>query len=97
MTTRNYAPQLVKTTTQVSNFSKSRQVHVVCFAQTHRAIPIFGTRAVVEVDDSGKLIAAQAKLANVTGVSPTPDADSRQSERGARRTDSSWPPSCKRS
>jgi Zn-dependent metalloprotease len=69
--TRNYAPQLVQTTTQVSNFTKTRQVHVVCFHQTHRAIPIFGTRAVVEVDDSGKLIAAQAKLANVTGVAPT--------------------------
>ena len=71
ITTRNYAPQLVKTTTQVSNFSTSRQVHVVSYAQTHRAIPIFGTRAVVELDDSGKLIAAQAKLANVTGVAPT--------------------------
>jgi len=70
--TRNYAPQLVKTTTQVSNFSKTRQVHIVCYHQTHREIPIFGTRAVVEVDDSGKLIAAQAKLANVTGVAPEP-------------------------
>ena len=71
ITTRNYAPQLVKTTTQVSNFSTSRQVHVVSYAQTHRAIPIFGSRAVVELDDTGKLIAAQAKLANVTGVAPT--------------------------
>ena len=70
--TRNYAPQLVKTATQVSNFSTSRQVHVVSFAQTHRAIPIFGTRAVVELDNNGKLIAAQAKLASVTGVASTP-------------------------
>lgn len=70
--TSNYAPMLAHTTTQVSRFGDSHNVHVVSFQQTHRAISIFGTRAVVEVDDKGSLIAAQAKLANVSGVSPEP-------------------------
>lgn len=69
---RNYAPKLQATTTQVSHLDEKRRVHLLSFAQTHREIKIFGTRAVVELDDNGNLIAAQAKLANVTGVEPTP-------------------------
>ena len=38
----------------------------------HRSIPIFGSRATVELDDANNLVAARAKLGRVEGVSQTP-------------------------
>ena len=66
------SPTLVHHRTQVSPLTKDASVHVVSFAQTHDKIPIFGANAVVELDDSRKLVAAHAKLARVEDVSPTP-------------------------
>ena len=66
------SPTLVHHRTQVSPLTKDASVHIVSFTQTHDEIPIFGANAVVELDDSKKLVAAHAKLARVGDVTPTP-------------------------
>jgi bacillolysin len=66
------SPTVVHTRTQVSSLTKDDHIHVVSFAQTHGTIPVFGTNAVVELDDSKRLISAHAKLARVDDVSPNP-------------------------
>jgi len=43
---------------------------VVRFVQTKSAIPIFGSRAIVELDDKRELLGVDAELAQVEGVSP---------------------------
>jgi bacillolysin len=75
---RSYAPTLTEDEVQVSRLPSERDLHVVSFTQTHAAIPIFGTRAVIELDADEQLIAARAKLARVDGVSPTPKLSAQQ-------------------
>jgi Zn-dependent metalloprotease len=75
---RNYAPKLRQTTSERSRTRDKRDVHVVSYEQLHRSIPIFGTRVNVELDAAGQLIAAGAKLAQVSGVSRTPKLSERR-------------------
>jgi hypothetical protein len=49
-----------------------QQTTLIRFVQTARAIPIFGSRAVVELDPNNELVAVDASLANVKGVSHIP-------------------------
>jgi bacillolysin/neutral peptidase B len=69
---RSHAPTLKRQETQVSPLTADEAIHVVSFTQLHAQIPIFGTRAIVELDDEHDLVAARAKLARVDGVSPVP-------------------------
>jgi bacillolysin/neutral peptidase B len=69
---RSYAPTLQRQETQVSSITEGHRIHLVGFTQMHAQIPIFGTRAVIELDDAHNLVAARAKLARVNGVSPLP-------------------------
>ena len=70
---RAYAPRLEERSQQCSTIGDNRRIQVVSFRQMHRSIPIFGTRATVELDDANNLVAARAKLGRVEGVSSTPD------------------------
>jgi bacillolysin len=49
-----------------------RDTSLVRFVQTKRSIPIFGSRAVVELDANNQLIAVDAALADVKNVSHIP-------------------------
>jgi bacillolysin len=46
--------------------------NIVRFVQTKSSVPIFGSRAVVELDASNELLAVDASLADVKGVSHIP-------------------------
>lgn len=46
------------------------RTHQVRFAQTHRTIPVFGARAVVELTEARDLVSVNAQLDEVTGVDP---------------------------
>ncbi len=70
---RAYAPALLAQSVQCSTLNGDQRIQVVGFQQTHRSIPIFGSRATVELDDASNLVAARAKLGRVEGVSQTPD------------------------
>ena len=70
---RAYAPALEAQSVQSSSLSAGHSIQVVSFQQMHRSIPIFGTRATVELDDANNMVAARAKLGRVSGVSPSPD------------------------
>jgi bacillolysin/neutral peptidase B len=70
---RAYAPRLEERSQQCSTLDADRRIQVVSFRQTHRSIPIFGSRTTVELDDANNLVAARAKLGRVDGVSETPD------------------------
>ena len=69
---RAYAPRLEERSQQCSTVDAHRRIQVVSFRQMHRSIPIFGSRATVELDDANNLVAARAKLGRVEGVTPTP-------------------------
>jgi bacillolysin/neutral peptidase B len=43
---------------------------IVRFVQTKSSIPVFGSRAIVEMDDKRELLAIDAELADVKGVAP---------------------------
>ena len=73
MRPRAYAPRLEERSQQCSTVEGDRRIQLVSFRQTHRSIPIFGSRATVELDDANNLVAARAKLGRVEGVSETPD------------------------
>lgn len=60
-------PDLRMLSTENSPLTKTR---LVKFEQTHASIPIFGSRAVVEIDENHELVSADAELAEVGGVSP---------------------------
>jgi bacillolysin len=49
-----------------------RDTSLVRFVQTKKSIPIFGSRAVVELDPSNELVSVDATLAEVKGVSHIP-------------------------
>ena len=66
------SPTLVHKRTQLSSLSDEAHVHVVSFSQTHDDIPIFGSNAVVELDDAKRLVSAHAKLARIQDVSRSP-------------------------
>lgn len=70
---RAYAPALQAQSVQISPLTTGRSIEVVSFQQMHRSIPIFGSRATVELDDANNMVAARAKLGRVSGVSQTPD------------------------
>lgn len=74
---RAYAPRLEERSQQCSTIDDHRRIQVVSFRQMHRSIPIFGTRATVELDDANNLVAARAKLGRVEGVSSTPGLSSK--------------------
>ena len=69
---RAYAPKLEERSHQRSTLDDNRQIQVVSYRQTHRSIPVFGSRATVELDAANNLVAAHAKLGRVEGVSDTP-------------------------
>jgi Zn-dependent metalloprotease len=73
MRPRAYAPRLEERSQQCSTLDDNRRIQVVSFRQMHRSIPIFGSRATVELDEANNLVAARAKLGRVDGVSNTPD------------------------
>jgi bacillolysin len=60
-------PDLRLRDTQRSALTKTS---IVRFVQTKAAIPIFGSRAIVEMDDKRELLGIDAELAEVVGVSP---------------------------
>jgi bacillolysin len=53
-----------------SQLSPLTNTSVVRFTQTKASIPIFGSRAIVEIDRNRELLAVDAEVANVEGVSP---------------------------
>ncbi len=56
---------------EASSESPLTGTRLVKFSQTNRSIPIFGTRAVVEIDATDRsLVAMDADLADVPDVSP---------------------------
>ncbi|HKP55739.1 MAG TPA: M4 family metallopeptidase [Polyangiales bacterium] len=75
---RSHAPTLADEEIQRSSLPNHEDIRVVSFTQTHAAIPIFGTRAVLELDPNEQLVAARAKLARVDGVSPIPQLSVQQ-------------------
>jgi bacillolysin len=66
---RAYAPALKAQSVQSSRITSDRHIDVVSFQQLHRSIPIFGSRATVEIGDAEHLVAARAKLGRVERVS----------------------------
>jgi bacillolysin len=48
------------------------RTHVVRFQQTHATVPIFGSRAVCELNEQRELVSAQGEIAEISEVSPTP-------------------------
>jgi bacillolysin len=53
-----------------SQRSPLTKTSIIRFVQTKSAIPVFGSRAIVEMDHKQELLAIDAELANVEGVSP---------------------------
>jgi Zn-dependent metalloprotease len=53
-----------------SQRSQLTKTSIVRFVQTKSSIPVFGSRAIVEMDSKRELLAVDAELANVEGVSP---------------------------
>src|SRR5579863_1788754 len=53
-----------------SQLSPLTDTSIVRFVQTKASIPIFGSRAIVEMDRNRELLAVDAEIANVEGVSP---------------------------
>lgn len=51
-----------------SQQSPFKNTSIVRFVQTKSSIPVFGSRAIVELDDRRELLAIDAELANVEGV-----------------------------
>jgi bacillolysin len=60
-------PELELRDSQLSPLTKTS---IVRFTQTKSSIPIFGSRAIVEMDRNRELLAVDAEVANVEGVSP---------------------------
>jgi fungalysin/thermolysin propeptide len=63
---------LPRTDAKAARDARYRETTLVRFVQTARSIPIFGSRAVVELDPNNELVAVDASLANVKGVSHIP-------------------------
>jgi bacillolysin len=75
---------------QATQRSGITNTNVVKFVQTKSSIPIFGSRAVVELDANNELIAVDAALADVQGVSHIPALSVAQAlERIAKETGTS--------
>jgi bacillolysin len=53
-----------------SQRSQLTNTSIVRFVQTKSSIPVFGSRAIVEMDSKRELLAVDAELASVEGVSP---------------------------
>jgi bacillolysin len=51
---------------------------IVRFVQTKASVPVFGSRAIVEMDSKRELLAVDAELANVEGVAPIANIAPRQ-------------------
>jgi Zn-dependent metalloprotease len=65
-------PELVPGLTLVDQREEARtETRLVRFKQTHQAIPVFGSKAVVEVDRDGALVSLDAELADMGDISPT--------------------------
>jgi Zn-dependent metalloprotease len=85
-----YVPGLVLEREQDLRPLGTRQVQ---FAQTHRDIPVFGARAVVELTGDRRLVSVTAQLDEVTGVDPVESLTRAQAlEQVARYTGSDLPP-----
>jgi bacillolysin len=79
---RAYAPALATERVQTSRLTDNRRVRVVSFQQTHRKIPIFGSRAIVEIDQNDNMLAARARLGRVYDVSPKPKLSAKKALAG---------------
>jgi bacillolysin len=67
--------------------------HQVRFTQTHQNIPVFGSSAVVELDEARRLVSVNAQLDEVSGVDPVESLSRAEAlERVARYTGVSIPP-----
>jgi bacillolysin len=67
--------------------------HQVRFMQTHRDVPVFGARAVVELTGSRELVSVTAQLDDVSGVDPVESLSRTEAlERVARYTSTDLPP-----
>jgi bacillolysin len=65
------APQIVPDLQlRDSQRSPLTKTSIVRFVQTKSSIPVFGSRAIVEIDNKRELLAVDAELADVEGVSP---------------------------
>ena len=53
-----------------SQRSPLTKTSIVRFVQTKSSIPVFGSRAIVEMDNKRELLSVDAELANVEGISP---------------------------
>jgi Zn-dependent metalloprotease len=67
-------PDLVLDSERDLTLTSTRQVR---FTQTHRRIPIFGAKAVVEMTPERDLVALEGRLGEVIDVSPVEDLSSR--------------------
>ncbi len=69
------------------------RTHQVRFTQTHRDVPIFGARAVVELTDARELVSVTAQLDGVAGVDPVETLSRTDAvQRVAEYTGSDLPP-----
>lgn len=59
---------------------------LVSFDQTHESIPVFGSKAVVELTPDRQLISADAKLGYVHGVQPAPQVRPDEAMESIRRS-----------
>ena len=55
-----------------------KDTSLVRFVQTKRTIPIFGSRAIVELDGNNELVSAETSLAEIPNITPFPALDETQ-------------------
>jgi bacillolysin len=58
---------------------------LVSFEQTRASVPVFGSKATVELDEESRLCSVSARVAEVGRVSPVPSIDERRALEGVAR------------